>query len=184
MSRNPLYRDRLGKPVPRQLEQIWWGRDNLNKMRITLRQWRGGLAGAVAGASFSQGRKSLTAFSGVPIAEISALLEKVDALLAESMPQVVCQCRERYCPFCEGKKWLNACDARRISSQGQLSNLSESLTARQLWEDQAAPPPEQNSSSATTRLLWLLAGPPEAISPTPDQEIASLSAESSCCTKT
>jgi len=180
------YRDRLGKPVPARLKIVWQGRDNLDEMRSNLHKWRGGLAGAVAGARAPQVKRTFSAFQGVPIEEISKLVKQIDALLGAAMPQVVCQCRERWCPFCEGKGWLNACDARRISNQGLQPALLESLGP----PPSSATPPEaldrsaeRNSESAMIRLLWLLAGPPDVSWPADDRETALASpAESSSTT--
>ena len=177
------YRDRLGKPVPSRLNIVWRGRENLDKMRSNLRQWRGALAAAMAGAISPQSMRTFSAFQGVPIDEISELVERIDNLLGATMPQIACRCKERYCPFCEGKGWLNACDARRISNQEQLPTLSAFWNQRQssLAGKQYA---AQNSESKMLRLLWLLAGPPDANLPAPDLEIASSSADALCSTTT
>jgi hypothetical protein len=177
------YRDRLGKPVPSLLERVWRGRENLEEMRSNLRKWRGGLAVAVAGATTPQTVRTFSAFQGVPMAEISALVERIDNLLGAALPQMVCQCRTKYCPYCEGKGWLNAADARRISSQGQLPAFSAYLKPRH-WSPAVSPSVERNSELERLRLLWLLVGPPDINSPEDDRETASVSADESCSTTT
>ena len=178
------YRDRLGKPVPRRLEVVWRGRASLTQMRNNLHNWRGGLAGAVAGAMQPQCSRSFSAFTGVPMEEISKLVSQIDGLLTASMPQLVCQCKERYCQFCEGKGWLNASDARRILNQRQLSALSASLSQRPQSEEQASWSAARTSESAILRILWLLAGPPELSSLADDPETALESRAELTCTTT
>ena len=179
----PRYRDRLGKPVPSRLEIVWRGRESLAKMRENLHRWRGGLAGAVAGARTPQTERAFSVFQGVPIEEVSALVEKIDGLLAASMPQIMCQCKEKWCPFCEGKKWLNASDVRRISNQEQLPALSAWLSQSQssAMQDRSA---GRISESAMLRILWLLAGPPEVNLLASGQETACSLAEQSDFTAT
>ena len=153
------YRDRLGKPVPSRLTIVWRGRERLEEMRTELHKWRGSLAGGVAGSMSPQSSRVFSAFQGVPTGKISVLVKQIDDLLTSAIPQVVCQCKELYCPFCEGKGWLNASDARRISSQGQQPALLASLSQRPLSQA-ASPSAGQTLESETLRLLWLLGGPP------------------------
>ena len=177
------YRDRLGKPVPTHLNIVWRGRERLEEMRMELRKWRGALAGGVMGAMQEQSARTFSAFQGIPVKEISKLVEQIDRLLGGSMPQMVCNCRTKWCEWCEGKGWLNALDARRISNRGQLSALSESLSPPQPSVERT-PLAEQSLSSATTRFLWLLAGPPEVNLPPAGPAMSSPLTESSASTET
>ena len=96
--------DRNGKPVPKHLERVFAGRASLKRFIDKF--------GFMRASIVSESARN-PSFQGLDFAALDKALNEVYDVLKNSMPAVICKCRHG-CSICEGKRWLNAFDARRL----------------------------------------------------------------------